>query len=150
MRKEDLVKKLKEKSPGGVQHTKDQIINWILQLDLTEQPIGEVKVEKVIPPQQRQQKALMKNKVGDVYMHGAFKHPYVLLEKKEGYWICGLLSTEPTCNEILEPCRSRFFPDSYITRTLFTSAQVLGTFMKTYDNTPHLKKVTVKLKAIFE
>ena len=149
MRKEDLIKKLKEKSPGGVQHTKDQIINWILQLDLTDAPV-EVKSEKNVPNPPKQLRKPMKHKVGDVLMHGAFKHPYVLLEKKEGYWICGLLSTEPTCNEILEPCRSRFFPDSFITRTLFTSAQVLGTFMNTYDNTPHLKKVNAKLKAIFE
>ena len=148
MRKEDLVKKLKDNS-GGVQHTKDQIINWILQLDLTEHTSVAGKVEKTPPPPPKQTRKPMRNKVGDVYMHGAFKHPYVLLEKKDGYWLAGLLSTEPTCNEILEPCRSRFFPDSFITRTMFTVTDTLGIFMNTYDNTPHLKKVTAKLKTIF-
>ncbi len=35
-----------------------------------------------------------RNKVGDVIMHPVFKHPYVLLEKKEGYWVAALFTSE--------------------------------------------------------
>lgn len=84
-------------------------------------------------------------KVGDVFMHTIFNHPYILLEKKDGVWVCGLMTSESKCPEILEPCRSRFF-EGYITKTLFTASEIQGSFINIYDNTRHLKKVLVKLR----
>jgi hypothetical protein len=85
------------------------------------------------------------HKVGDVFMHIVFNHPYVLLEKREGFWVCGLMTSESKCPEILEECRSRFF-EGYITKTLFTASEIPGSFINNYDNTRHLKKVLVKLR----
>ena len=79
-------------------------------------------------------------------MHPVFKHPYVLLEKKKGYWLCGLLTTEPECSEILEPCVSRFFGGSYFTRVLFTQIQPVGTYCNIFDNAKQLKSVLLQLK----
>jgi len=90
----------------------------------------------------------IKDKVGDVYMHPIFGHPYVLLRKKKNYWICGLITSEPTCTEILEPTQSRFFPDNFFTRVCFTQTVPLGSFMNAYDNQKHLKSITTKLKDI--
>lgn len=90
------------------------------------------------------------NKVGDVYMHNVFKHPYVLLDKRGEEWICTILTTEATCSEILEQCNSRFFVNSYITKVMFTMKEVNGTFLGVYENSKHLKKVMNDLKAIFK
>ena len=87
-------------------------------------------------------------KVGDVLMHPIFKHPYVLLKYNGKFWICGLLTTEPSCSEILEECQSRFFTQNYFTRVILTVTKPYGSFMNTYDNKKHLKKVTKKLKQI--
>jgi hypothetical protein len=84
-------------------------------------------------------------KVGDVFMHTIFNHPYILLEKRDGFWVCGLMTSESKCPEILERCRSRFFK-GYITKTLFTASEISGSFINSYDNTRHLKKVLVKLR----
>lgn len=83
---------------------------------------------------------------GDVLMHPVFRHPYVLLKKKSGMWICTALTSEPTCNEILEPCVSRFFATSFFTRMLFTVQQPSGTFMNVYDNHKQLISVREKLQ----
>lgn len=85
------------------------------------------------------------HKIGDVFMHPVFNHPYILLEKQDGFWICGLMTSESKCPEILEECHSRFF-EGYITKTLFTASEIQGSFMNNYDNTRHLKKVLVKLR----
>lgn len=87
------------------------------------------------------------NKVGDVYMHTIFNHPYVLLERRDGYWICGLITSESKCPEILEECRSRLM-QGYLTKTIFTASEIQGSFINNYDNTRHLKKVLVKLREI--
>ena len=84
-------------------------------------------------------------KVGDVFMHTIFNHPYILLEKRDDFWVCGLMTSESKCPEILEECRSRFF-EGYITKTLFTASEISGSFINNYDNTRHLKKVLVKLR----
>ncbi len=89
------------------------------------------------------------NKVGDVYMHTVFHHPYILLEKREGFWICGLITSESKCPEILEECRSRFF-EGFITKTIFTASDIQGSFLNNYDNTRHLKKVLVKLREVLK
>lgn len=87
------------------------------------------------------------NKVGDIYMHPIFNHPYILLEKHEEYWVCGLITSESKCPEILEECRSRFI-DGFITKTLFTASEIQGSFINNYDNSRHLKKVIEKLREI--
>ena len=87
------------------------------------------------------------NKVGDIYMHPIFQHPYILLEKREGNWICGLITSESKCPEILEECRSRFL-NGFLTKTLFTASDIQGSFVNNYDNIRHLKKVLIKLREI--
>ena len=89
-------------------------------------------------------------KVGDVLMHPIFNHPYVLLEKKDDCWICCLITSEATCTEILEPCKSRFFEDGYIAKTIITAVEPIGLFMNVYENTRHLKVVLKKLKEVFK
>lgn len=89
------------------------------------------------------------HKIGDVFMHPIFLHPYVLLEKKGSEWICGLLTSEQTCTEILEQCESRFFSVNYFTKVIFTAKEPIGSFMVPYDNNTHLKKVYKQLKEIF-
>ena len=89
-------------------------------------------------------------KKGDVLMHPVFQHPYILLEKKDGYWLCALITSEPTCPEILEPCKSRFFDGNFITRTLFTTVDPIGRFMYPYESPRQLNLVLTKLKSIFK
>lgn len=88
------------------------------------------------------------NKVGDVYMHSIFNHPYVLLEQKDGEWICGLLTSEPTCKDILEPCQSRFFNNNFFTKVIFTVNEISGSFLGVYENPKHLKKITTELRKV--
>ena len=91
-----------------------------------------------------------KNKVGDVYMHPVFQHPYILLEDKKTHWLCGLITTESKCPEILEPTQSRFFEGQFITKTIFTATDIVGAWANIYDNSRHLKEVLVKLKQTFK
>ena len=88
-------------------------------------------------------------KKGDVLMHPIFNHPYILLEKKEGHWLCCLVTSEETCPEILEACKSRFFSDNFITRVLFTTVDPIGKFMYPYENPRQLSSVLKKLKELF-
>lgn len=88
-------------------------------------------------------------KKGDVLMHAIFNHPYVLLEKKAEYWVCGLLTSEPNCSEILDKCESRFFTDNHFTRVMFTIAEPQGKFIAVYENTKQLTAITKKLKELF-
>ena len=88
-------------------------------------------------------------KKGDVLMHPVFQHPYILLEKKDEFWLCCLITSEPTCPEILEPCKSRFFDDNFITRTMFTTSEPIGRFMYPYENSRQLNLVSKKLKSLF-
>jgi len=67
---------LKEKVSKG-DYTKQQLLGWIQALPGS---TGSHKPNSI--------------KVGDVYMHPIFKHPYVFLENKGEYWICGLLTTD--------------------------------------------------------
>ena len=88
-------------------------------------------------------------KKGDVLMHPVFQHPYILLEKKADFWLCCLVTSEPTCPEILEPCKSRFFADNFITRVMFTTVDPIGRFMYPYENPRQLNLVSKKLKSLF-
>ena len=82
-------------------------------------------------------------------MHPTFQHPYILLKYKNGVWICGLITSESKCPEILEKCRSRFFEtESYFTKTLFSASEIIGSWVNNYDNTRHLKKVYIKLQEL--
>jgi hypothetical protein len=92
----------------------------------------------------------VKNKVGDVYMHPIFQHPYVLLENKKTHWVCGLITSESKCPEILEPTQSRFFDQAFFTKTIFTASEIQGSWINTYDNTTHLKSILIQLKKIFK
>jgi hypothetical protein len=85
-------------------------------------------------------------KIGDVFMHNVFHHPYVLLEKKGDMWLCGLLTSEESCTEILCEVKSRFLINSYFTRALFTVVIPQGSFYGVYDNKRHLSSVLKKLK----
>jgi hypothetical protein len=89
-------------------------------------------------------------KKGDVLMHSVFRHPCVLLDKKGDSWICGLLTSEPTCTEILAKADSRFFHDNYFTKTIFTlSDPSLCQFMYPFDNDKQIEEVLIKIKEIF-
>jgi hypothetical protein len=96
-------------------------------------------------------KSPIHNKVGDIYMHPIFLHPCVLLEKqKDGSWICGLLTTEPTCPEIFCNADSRFVGESYFTTALFSVQEPNGRFFAVYDNDKHLKKVLKNLRKLLK
>lgn len=117
-----------EKVQSG-EHTKEKLIGWLRAL-----PANSAKVKPI------------EYKVGDVFMHNIFHHPYVLLEKKGDMWVCGLLASEESCAEILCQCKSRFFVTSYFTRALFTVTVPSGTFYGIYDNKRHLSVILKKLK----
>lgn len=124
MDKEILIQKVKE---GKFDNNK--LITWIGSL-----PNDSLKAKPI------------SYKVGDLFFHNIFKHPYVLLEKKKDNWICGLLTSNGECDEVLEICKSRFFSDSYITKALFTVSEIKGAYIGSYDNNRHLKDVLRKLK----
>ena len=88
-------------------------------------------------------------KKGDVLMHPIFNHPYILLEKNNSYWICGLLTSEEKCGEILEKCDSRFFHCNFFTRVIFTTVEPVGKFMYPFENPKQVKTIHSKLKQIF-
>jgi len=134
MNKHKLETLVKEDATLGVpKEFKSKVLGWIGAL-----PAAGFKTKPI------------KLKRGDVYMHPVFRHPCVFLEKRDGYWICGLLTTEPTCSEILEPCKSRFFSDNYFTRVMYTQVAPIGSFMNPFDNPKQIREVTKKLKFIFE
>lgn len=123
--KGDIISKIKKGN-----YTPDQIVKWIQSL-----------------PDKSNRKPSISKK-GDVYMHPVFKHPYVLLEKKSGYWLCGLITSEPECSEILEACESRFFTNAFFTRTIFTTVQPVGSYMNVFDNPKQLRSILLQLKNI--
>lgn len=125
--KSKILEKIKK---GG--YTQQQLLSWIGSLP---GPTGRVKPTEF--------------KKGDVMMHPIFKHPYVLLEKKRSFWICGLLTTETSCEEILEKCDSRFFSESYFTRVILTMKEPQGSWMNCYENTKQLRQITNQLKSLF-
>jgi len=131
MDKTILLEKLKEEKKTKEINI-DRIISWVTCL-----------------PSSTVNRKPIRYRVGDVFMHPIFQHPYILLEKKDNVWVCGLLTSESKCPEILEKTKSRFFPNSYITKTLFTASEIQGSFLNMYNNAKHLKEVRIKLKSIF-
>ena len=106
--------------------------------------------EELIIGGPKKKKVPTRFKKGDVLMHPIFRHPYVLLEKKAGSWVCGLLTSEPKCPNILEKTESRFFVEEYFTRVMFIeTATPPGTYMYPFENPKQLKSVLQQLKQIF-
>ena len=126
MHKEVLREKI---SAPGYQYNKGTLLGWVNALPNTS--------NRIKPDF---------NKKGDVYMHPIFGHPYVFLEKKEDYWVCGLLTSNSEFEGVLEQCKGRFFNDSYFTEVLFTIREPIGSFMGVYDYGRHLSSVLIKLK----
>lgn len=120
MDRETLIQRIKEKK-----YTHEELLKWIPQLPSRVKPIY--------------------HKVGDVHFHPIFKHPLIILKKVKSGWLCGLLTTEVDCPEIIEPCQSRFFDNSFFTKVLFITPEIKGGYITVYDNPKHLKKVTTKL-----
>lgn len=117
---------------GLNQPEKDKILGWASSLpNLT---------SKVTPSEY---------KAGDVLMHPVFLHPYVLFEKQKDHWICGLITSEQSCAEILEACQSRFFTNNFFTKVIFSVKEPVGFFMSPYENKIHLTKVHKELSKIF-
>jgi hypothetical protein len=115
----------KIKSP----YTKEQLVAWITSMP------GVVKTKPDT------------FKVGDVFMSRIFHHPIVLLRKRKSDWICTVLTSEESCKEILEPCESRFYKNSFFTKALFTTQDLENcSFMGVYENNKHLTEVYKKLK----
>ncbi len=128
MDKQTLLDKVKKGNPDNA-----QIIRWV----------------ECLPGSSATSKPT-KNKIGDVYMHPIFKHPYVLLDRKpDGVWICALLTSDPDFEQNLEACNSRFFENSYFTKTLFTLSEPLGSWVNVFDNNKQVKSVLKKLRDIF-
>ncbi len=125
MKKEDLIAKVK-----AGDFTKEKLLVWLDMLPRT-----------TLRP--------TRFKVGDIFMHPIFRHPYILLEKVDNEsYICGLLTTEESCSNILEAAKSRY-QYGYFTKTLFVETPTIKhSFMSVYDNPKHLKKVLEKLKSI--
>jgi hypothetical protein len=127
MDKQSLTEKIKKGN-----YTPDQLLTWVSCL-----------------PGSSGTKKPTKNKVGDVYMHPVFQHPYILLERKNDVWICGLFTTDTKYEQILEPCKSRFFSTSHFTKTLFTLSEPTGPWCNVYDNNAQIKKVLKQLRELF-
>ena len=134
--KEDQKTFILEKIESGI-HTPEKLKGWIRALP------GPEKLEN-------SEKTSIKWRKGDVLMHPIFHHPYVLLKKKKGFWICSLITSEPKCPEILEPCEARFFMNNFLTRVLFSVKEPLGRFMFPYDNPKQLKRIQIELAEILK
>ena len=128
MDKQALINKVKAGN-----YNKEQLLSWIECLPNT--------TLKIKPTEW---------KAGDVLMHSFFVHPYVLLKKTKEGWLCGLFTSNEGCPEILEQCQSRFFPSSYITKTLFITTEVHGSLMGVYQNDKHLREVLKQLREILK
>ena len=111
-------------------YTKEQLLTWVNCLP----NIGKIKPNDV--------------KVGDVYMHPIFRHPYIVLKKVKGYYVCTLMTSDGDFEQVLEECDSRFYSGKFITKVLFTVTSPIGSFMSTYCNNKQLKKVYTELKSI--
>lgn len=124
-----------------------RVLNDIQNRELLKE---ENKVTDVLVGGPKKKKIPTKFKKGDVLMHPIFKHPYVLLASKKGEWVCGLLTSEPKCPNILEKAESRFFIEEYFTRVIFIESKTPpGTYMYPFDNPKQIKSILEKLKLTF-
>lgn len=93
----------------------------------------------------------IRHKAGDIYFNPIFSHPLVLVKKSKELWVCALLTTKDYTAGVIEPCQSRFTPNSYFTSSLVTLSDnelMPSRFMGVYDNTKHLREVFKKIKKI--
>ena len=156
-----LLKKMK------VKLNRDEVEAWVNELPDTPLtavapgtpvPVKTTKPATVVQPTEdvllttgpKKKKVPTRFKKGDVLMHPIFRHPYVLLEKKAGSWVCGLLTSEPKCPNILEKTESRFFVEEYFTKVMFIETSTPpGTYMYPFENPKQLKSILLQLKQIF-
>jgi hypothetical protein len=92
-------------------------------------------------------------KKGDILMHPVFRHPYILLKKKKGYWICGLMTSDGNCLEILEKVESNIlkkYKNHFFTKVIFTSSELSGKYLCRFDNKEQLKSLLKKLKKVMK
>jgi hypothetical protein len=137
--------------------SKVEVESWVEELSdtpLTKVAPGKTRVQEPISDNTLQIRAIklkpISFKKGDVFMHPIFRHPYVLMEKKRGFWICGLLTSESNCSEILERVKSRFVEESYYTKVMFTVTEPIGNFMFPMENSKQIKSILITLKEIFQ
>lgn len=153
--KEDLNKWIKPLPIEVTKYIKDNV-NEVSKEELKrvlndiQNRVTENKVTDALVGGPKKKKIPTKFKKGDVLMHPVFKHPYVLLASKKGEWICGLLTSEPKCPNILEKAESRFFAEEYFTRVMFIETKTPpGTYMYPFDNPKQIKSILEKLKLTF-
>lgn len=127
MDKSDIIEKIKNKD-----YTEEKLIAWI----------------QCIPGSSATRKPT-KTKIGDVFVHPVFRHPYVVIGKKKKDYICVLMTTESSFEGIIEPCNSRFFPGNYFTSTVFKTSEIAGAWANTFDNPKQLTKIREIIKEIF-
>lgn len=86
-------------------------------------------------------------KKGDVYFHGIFQHPIVVVKvNPDGLCIGMLLTSNVNCNTILEQCDSRFYYSSFITKSLHLFDPSKNKFIGVYDNNAHLTSAYNRIK----
>lgn len=128
MEKEEIIKRIKEGEKNA-----DKILSWVACL-----------------PNSTSSRKPTVIRVGDVFMHPIFRHPYVILEKKGSQYICVLLTSNSDCTESIEKCKSRFFSESYFTKVIFTVENPAGhSFMNVFEFRSQIKSIHTKLKQIF-
>lgn len=129
-------------------YTKESILPLMNSNEYVDEKSAMIEVQNVIS--KTKNGVPTKYKKGDTLMHPIFRHPYVLMEQKGDDWVCGLLTSNPDCDEILEKCKSRFFSESHFTKVLFTVSNPIGSFMFPFENTRQVNKVLKDLKSIFQ
>jgi hypothetical protein len=126
MTREELIKKVE----GN--YSKEQVKAWVMSLPSNSKQIPLVPI------------------IGDVYYHPIFNHPYVLLcESNNRGWICGLLTSNEDCEELLVKCSSRIFYNSYFTKTMFIVIEPKQ-FLGTFENNAQLSSVYLRLREELE
>ena len=126
MERDEIIAKVKQGN-----YNQNQLLGWLQAL-----------------PTSTEKRKPSEYKVGDVLMHSVFKHPMILLKKQKEDWLCGLMTSDENCPEKLEECRSRFFEGKYITKTLFTTSEIKGSFVNTYEKNKQLRDILIKLKKL--
>lgn len=131
MTKEFIINKVKDGN-----YTPEQLIGWVCAMPSSKYDRG------ITPSGYR---------VGDVFMHDVFMHPYVLLNnnRRSGEWVGVLLTSTETCPEILYKCESRLFEKSFFCKSLFTIQNPgRNQFMAEFGNDKQLKEVYKEIKKL--
>lgn len=88
-------------------------------------------------------------KVGDVYMHKGLRHPYIILKKVKSGYLCGLITSDKDCSEILFKGESRFNDEIYFTKTLIHQSIHNDPFMFIYENKKDIRRLLKELTNLF-